>query len=123
MRQIAAAKGSYGLEQKLTRGQPVSPQQISPYLKNRSWVSCPAGGVYSPGLFTGDKDTGDVQHAPACSVHGSLSVFESSAKQYLKDPAPYFAVSMVSFAIAMLLAVARFATSRRRRLIHETPKS
>lgn len=112
MRQIAAAKGSHGLESKLTRGQPVSLQQISPYLKNRSWLPCPAGGIYGPGRFTGDKDTGDVQHAPACSVHGSLSVFETSANHSFTNSAPYFAASIACFAIAMLMAVVGFAIRR-----------
>ena len=58
--QIAGAKGSHGLENRLAPGAPVSPKDLSRLLKN-GWdgLRCSSGGRYEPGLFTGDKETGD----------------------------------------------------------------
>lgn len=74
MAQIAGAKGSHGLEHRLAPGTRVSSQAISPLLTS-GWegLRCPSGGQYDPGRFTGDKETGDVRHAPSCSLHGSLA--------------------------------------------------
>ncbi len=82
MSHIAGAKGSHGLEHRLAPGIRVSSQAISPLLA-RGWegLRCPSGGQYDPGRFTGDKGTGDVRHAPSCSVHGSLATLEAEVRR------------------------------------------
>lgn len=116
MRMIASAKGSFGLENKLTRGEQVSPQQISELLKS-GWDGqrCPAGGHYGPGLFTGGKDVGDAMHAPDCSIHGSLAVFESAANTHFTDAKPYFAVATACFVLAILIVLAYLLAGGRTR--------
>ena len=99
--QIAGAKGSHGLENRLARGTRVAPTNISPYLKD-GWngLRCPAGGLYDPGLFTGDKETGDVPEAPACTVHGSLATLESNLKQHWLLPREQNALAIGCFLLA-----------------------
>lgn len=99
--QIAVAKGSHGLENRLARGTRVAPANISPYLKD-GWngIRCPAGGLYDPGLFTGDKETGGVPEAPACTVHGSLATLESNSKHHRLLPQEQNALAIGCFLLA-----------------------
>lgn len=99
--QIAGAKGSHGLENRLARGARVAPTDLSPYLKD-GWkgLRCPAGGLYEPGLFTGDKETGDVHAAPTCTVHGSLAALEASADRHWLLPQEREALALGCFLLA-----------------------
>lgn len=117
MKQICAAKGSYGLENKLPVGQDVFLDRIagSSSKQIRRTPLCPARGIYEPGLFTGGKDLRDARDAPRCSVHGSLAVFESSSISAFPDPDPYFAVSAVCFVSAALLILRYAATAGKNR--------
>jgi hypothetical protein len=101
MRMIAGAKGSYGLERKLSPGDGVVPGMISPFLKGR-WeaLRCPSGGQYEAGLFTGGGEIGDAQHAPGCSVHGSLAQLEPASRGFFAVPRPYFVLSIVCSVLA-----------------------
>jgi hypothetical protein len=116
--QIAAAKGSIGLENQLSRGERVSAQAFAGYLKG-GWdgLRCPAGGQYDPGLFTGDKGTGEADHAPACSVHGSLVTLE------FVNPNYYFVFSAVFLGVAVIIALAYFVGRGRAKRQVVTPES
>jgi hypothetical protein len=46
LKQIDAAKESWALEHKRTKGEPADEGQITAYLKNSARPICPAGGVY-----------------------------------------------------------------------------
>ncbi len=99
--QIAGAKGSHGLEHRLARGAPVRSEDVSPFLKN-GWegLRCPSGGQYTPGRFTGDKDTGEERFAPSCSVHGSLATLETSPRRHTLAPQELHAVAAGCFLLA-----------------------
>jgi hypothetical protein len=114
LRSIASAKGSYGLENKLPPGDRVAPGKISPLLI-RGWqaLRCPSGGQYEPGLFTGDKDHGDVRHAPACSVHGSLARLDSASRGFFAVPRPYFVLSLACIGLAAFAVLGYQVGSRR----------
>jgi hypothetical protein len=116
MRMIASAKGSYGLEHKLAPGDRVVPGMISPLLKG-GWqgLRCPSGGQYEPGLFTGGKESGDAQHAPACSVHGSLERLESASRGFFAVPRPYFVLSIACIVLAAFVVLACLVGSSRSR--------
>ena len=116
MRMIASAKGSYGLERKLAPGDRVVPRMISPLLKG-GWqaLRCPSGGQYEPGLFTGGKEIGDAQHAPACSVHGSLERLESASRGFFAVPRPYFVLSIACIVLAAFVVLACLGGSGRSR--------
>jgi len=75
MMQFDSAKGSYGLANGLAPGTPVSPQDITDYIKG-GWEGnpCLAGGIYEIGPFTRTKGGGPPEQAPSCSVHGPLAV-------------------------------------------------
>ena len=115
LRMLSGAMGSFGMENKLSRGQRVSVQQLSQYFKDGGkWLRCPANGTYDPGLFTGGKDIGGYIYAPTCSVHGSLAAYGSNWNP-AQHPNPYFTLSTACFVIASLMALAYFATRRKMR--------
>lgn len=107
LHQIAGAKGSHGLESKLDPGSRITPEDISPFLIG-GWqaLRCPSGGQYEPGRFTGDKETGDAQHAPACSVHGSLERLDAASRGFFADPRSYFVISIACIALGALVVLA-----------------
>lgn len=104
--QIAGAKGSHGLENRLAPGTPVSPADLSRLLKS-GWdgLRCPSGGRYEPGLFTGDKETGDAKHAPSCSVHGSLAVLETTGRRPWIFPEEFSAGAVACCVLAAGVAI------------------
>lgn len=105
MAQVAGAKGGYGLENKLPRGQSVSPDEISPYLKHGwSGLVCPSGGRYDPGRFTGNKDDGTVKQAPSCSIHGSLATLEAEQPEFSAQTNRVLMVSGVCAVVSLLMA-------------------
>jgi len=114
LRMIACAKGSYGLESKLPRDERVLLGMISPLLKGGGQaLRCPSGGQYDPGLFTGDKETGDARQAPACSVHGSLDKLEAASNGFFAVPRPYFDVSAACLGLAGFVGLVGLFGSRR----------
>ena len=115
MRMIAGAKGSYGLEQRLSIGDRVVPGMISPLLKGGWQAHCPSGGQYEPGLFTGGKETGDAQHAPACGVHGSLARLDSDCSGFFALPRDYFLLSIACIVLAGNVVLAYLLGSSRPR--------
>lgn len=63
LRQIAAAKEQFAMEEKLSDGAPVTQGDLWPaYLKGSAFPSCPTAGTYT---------IGNVGQDPVCSIHGA----------------------------------------------------
>lgn len=61
LRQLAGAKQQWALEQRKTAQDQPTAQDLSPYLKNNSVPTCPAGGVYT---------LNRIGETPVCSITG-----------------------------------------------------
>jgi len=61
LRMIEAAKNEWALEHKKNPADVPASQDLTPYLKNGAFPTCPAGGTYTIGA---------VSNAPTCSIAG-----------------------------------------------------
>lgn len=71
IRQIESAMQQWALENKKTDHAPCTIGDMSPYLKNNLFPTCPSGGTYS-GSESGGGGAYEAYDSVMCTTHGNL---------------------------------------------------
>ena len=119
LKQIVSAKGSVALENKIPNGEEITASRLASYMRGGVMPLCPAGGTYTVGLSTGDKENpGDYVHAPRCSRHGSAAyLLEGNRGEELAvhSITTYRAIAAVCLLVALYIVLMLFVVGSRER--------
>jgi len=119
LKQIVSAKGSLALENKIPNGAEITASQVALLMRGGVLPLCPAGGTYTIGLSTGDKENpGDDRHAPRCSRHGSAAYLADGNHSWelaVHSVATYRAIAAVCLLVAFHIVVTLFVVGNRER--------